>query len=176
MAPRVSKLVQVFNVGKLKFGSTVNFACHQIPIHYLWWVILVLINYRQLLLYMLVPAAQNYGYWLQIFEENSLTDGHCLSPYTCKHCVVFKQFDELNFASLAGKHQNHQNFPSPPSKFCTIRWLQGQGEPEMESISQIIPYHAIPLVNNSLGRHNCLLLTILLDLNVLLRQIKDLSL
>ena len=32
-------------------------------------------------------------------------DGYCLSPYTCKHCIVFKQFDELNFDGLAGKHQ-----------------------------------------------------------------------
>ena len=39
-------------------------------------------------------------------------DGHCLSPYTCKHCIVFKQFDGLNFDGLAGKHQNFpcQNF------------------------------------------------------------------
>ena len=46
-------------------------------------------------------------------------DGHCLSPYTCKCCIVFKQFDGLNFDSLAGKHQKCQNFP--PSKFCTVR-------------------------------------------------------
>ena len=48
--------------------------------------------------------------------ENILTDGHCLSPYTCKRCIVFKQFDGLNFDGLAGKHQKHQNFP--PSKFA----------------------------------------------------------
>ena len=42
--------------------------------------------------------------------ENILTDGHCLSPYTCKHYTVFKQFDGLNFDCLAGKCQKHQNF------------------------------------------------------------------
>ena len=43
--------------------------------------------------------------------ENILTDGHCLSPYTCKCCIVFKQFDGLNIDSLAGKRQKRQNFP-----------------------------------------------------------------
>ena len=38
--------------------------------------------------------------------ENILTGSHCLSPYTCKRSIVFKQFDGLNFDSLAGKHQN----------------------------------------------------------------------
>ena len=42
--------------------------------------------------------------------ENILTDGPCLSPYTCKRCIVFKKFDGLNFDGLAGKHQKHQNF------------------------------------------------------------------
>ena len=37
--------------------------------------------------------------------------GHCLSPYTCKHCIVFKQFDGLNFDGLAGKFQNIKIFP-----------------------------------------------------------------
>ena len=46
------------------------------------------------------------GYWLFKY----LTDGHCLSPYTCKHCIVFKQFNGLNFDGLAGKHQKRQNF------------------------------------------------------------------
>ena len=41
---------------------------------------------------------------------NILTDGHCLPPYTCKCCVVFKQFDGLNFDGLAGKPQKRQNF------------------------------------------------------------------
>ena len=40
------------------------------------------------------------------FTENILTDGHCLSPYTCKQCIVFKQFDRLNLDGLAGKRQN----------------------------------------------------------------------
>ena len=48
-------------------------------------------------------------------------DGQCLSPYTCKRCIVFKQFDGLNFDGPAGKHQKHQNFS--PSKFCTI-WYE----------------------------------------------------
>ena len=48
-------------------------------------------------------------------------DGHCLSPYTCKCCTVFKQFDRLNFDSLAGKHQKRQNFPL--SKFSAIRYM-----------------------------------------------------
>ena len=38
--------------------------------------------------------------------ENILMDGHCLSLYTCKCCIVFKQFDKLNFDGLAGKCQN----------------------------------------------------------------------
>ena len=37
--------------------------------------------------------------------------GHCLSLYTCKRCIVFKQFDRLNLDSLAGKRQKRQNFP-----------------------------------------------------------------
>ena len=61
------------------------------------------------------------GHWLfKYLTENIFTDGHCFSPYTCKHYIVFKQFDRLNFDSLAGKHQKHQNFP--PSKFCAIRY------------------------------------------------------
>ena len=52
--------------------------------------------------------------------ENILMDGHCPSPHTCKHCIVFNQFDGLNFDSLAGKCQKHQNFP--PSKFCAIQY------------------------------------------------------
>ena len=43
--------------------------------------------------------------------ENILTDGHCLSPYTCKSCIAFKQFDGFNFDGLAGKRQKRQNFP-----------------------------------------------------------------
>ena len=41
--------------------------------------------------------AQNFdvgkfdGYRLfKYLMENILTDGHCLSPYTCKRCIVFK--------------------------------------------------------------------------------------
>ena len=43
--------------------------------------------------------------------ENILTDRHCLSPYTCKRCIVFKQFNGLNFDGPAGKRQKRQNFP-----------------------------------------------------------------
>ena len=53
------------------------------------------------------------GYWpFKYFTENILMDGYCLSPFTCKYCIVFKQFDGLNFDGLAGKHQNspNQNF------------------------------------------------------------------
>ena len=46
--------------------------------------------------------------------------GPCLSPYTCKCCIVFKQFDGLNFDGLAG-NQKCQNFS--PSKFCAIRYV-----------------------------------------------------
>ena len=52
--------------------------------------------------------------------ENIFMDGHCLSPYTCKRCIIFKQFDGLNFDGLAGKRQKCQNFT--PSKFCAIRY------------------------------------------------------
>ena len=53
-------------------------------------------------------------------SSNILTDGHCLSPYSYKCCIVFKQFNGLNFDGLAGKCQKCQNFP--PSKFCAIRY------------------------------------------------------
>ena len=49
-----------------------------------------------------------------------MTDGDCLSLYTCKHRIVFKQFDSLNFDSLAGKHQKHQNFAL--SQFCATQY------------------------------------------------------
>ena len=52
------------------------------------------------------------GYWLfKYLTENTVMDGYCLSPYTCKCCIVFKQFHGLNFDNLAGKHPKHQNFP-----------------------------------------------------------------
>ena len=41
-----------------------------------------------------------------ILPENILMDSHCLSPCTCKRYIVYKQFDGLNFDSLARKHQN----------------------------------------------------------------------
>ena len=56
--------------------------------------------------------------------ENILTDSHCLSPYICKCCIVFKQFDGLNFDGLAGKHQKRQNFPL--SKFGAIQYVNTQ--------------------------------------------------
>ena len=52
------------------------------------------------------------GYrFFKYLMENILTDGYCLSLYTCKRCIAFKQFDGLNFDGLAGKHQKRQNFP-----------------------------------------------------------------
>ena len=52
------------------------------------------------------------GYCLfKYLTENILTDSHCLSQYNCKRCIVFKQFDRLNFYALAGKCQKRQNFP-----------------------------------------------------------------
>ena len=52
------------------------------------------------------------GYWLfKYLTENILIDGYCLSPYTCKCCIIFKQLDRLNFDGLVGKHQKCQNFP-----------------------------------------------------------------
>ena len=52
------------------------------------------------------------GYRLfKYLMENILTDGHCLSPYTCKCCIDYKQFDGLNFDGLAGKRQKCQNPP-----------------------------------------------------------------
>ena len=66
------------------------------------------------------------GYWLfKYLTENILTDGHCLSPYTCKRCTVFKQFDGLNFDGLAVKSQKRQNFP--PSKISAIRHIEVEG-------------------------------------------------
>ena len=41
---------------------------------------------------------------------NIITDGHCLSPYTYKRCIVFKQFDGLNFDRPTEKCQKRQNF------------------------------------------------------------------
>ena len=60
-------------------------------------------------------------YDLKYLMENILTDGHCFSPYTCKRCIVHKQFDWLNFDGLVGKHQKCQKFP--PSKFYAIRYM-----------------------------------------------------
>ena len=61
---------------------------------------------------------------LKHLTENILLDGHCgLSPYTCKRCIVFKQFDQLNFDGLAGKrqkHQKHQNFPHQNIYIATL--------------------------------------------------------
>ena len=48
-------------------------------------------------------------------------DSHCLSPCTCKRCIVYKQFDGLNFDGLARKHQKRQNFPL--STFCAIWYI-----------------------------------------------------
>ena len=61
-----------------------------------------------------IKSAQWHFWWiltLQIFDGNILTDDHCLSPYTCIRCIVFKPFDGLNFDGLAWKHQKCQNCP-----------------------------------------------------------------
>ena len=47
-----------------------------------------------------------------IRREIILTDGHCLSSYIHKHCVVYRQIDGLNFNGLAGKCQTSQNPPT----------------------------------------------------------------
>ena len=46
-----------------------------------------------------------------IWPKNVLMNGHCLSLYIRKCCIVFIQFDKLNFDSLAGRHQRCQSFP-----------------------------------------------------------------
>ena len=52
------------------------------------------------------------GYQLfKYLTENILTGALCLSLYTCKRCIVFKQFDGLNFDGLVGKHQKRQFAP-----------------------------------------------------------------
>ena len=43
--------------------------------------------------------------------EKKLMDVHCLLSYTCKRCIVFKQFDRLNFDGLARRRQKCQNSP-----------------------------------------------------------------
>ena len=61
------------------------------------------------------------GYWLfKYFSENILTDGHYLSPYTCKCCIVFKQFDKLNFDGLAGSVQNVEISPIKILRYTVI--------------------------------------------------------
>ena len=69
-----------------------------------------------------ILTAGNFDrYWFfKHLTENILTDGHLLSAYTCKCCIVLKQFDGLNYDGLAGKSQKRQNFPL--SKFCAIRY------------------------------------------------------
>ena len=72
------------------------------------------------ILYIQLHIPYNAKFWpgnfwqiltLQICDRKYLTDGHCLSPYTCTCCIVFKQFDRLNFDGLAEKHQKHQISP-----------------------------------------------------------------
>ena len=59
------------------------------------------------------------GYWLfKYLTENILTNGHYLHHTPVNAVFVFKECDRLNFDSLAGKHQKHQNFSL--SKFCAI--------------------------------------------------------
>ena len=49
--------------------------------------------------------AQNFDRYrlFKYLTENILMNGNCLSPYTCKGCIVFKQCDGLDFDGLAGK-------------------------------------------------------------------------
>ena len=39
-------------------------------------------------------------------------EGHCLSPYTCKRCIVLKLFDGLNFDRLAESVKNVKISPT----------------------------------------------------------------
>ena len=55
-------------------------------------------------------------------------DGHCLSLYTYKRCIVFKQFDGLiltvQLESIKNvKISSHQNFVLY-SRLCTIHYMQ----------------------------------------------------
>ena len=87
----------------------------------LWWIIQQITINKNSLLYQtlefsiiqsqILMGGNFDGYWVfKYLTENILTDAHCLSPYISKRCVVFKQFDGLNFDSLARKHQKRQNF------------------------------------------------------------------
>ena len=51
---------------------------------------------------------------------NVLTDALCLSLYTCKRCIVFKQFDRLNFDGLVGKRQKRQFPPVKILRFTVV--------------------------------------------------------
>ena len=48
---------------------------------------------------------------------------HCLSPYTCKCCIVFKQFDGLKFDGLAGKRQKVNISPTKLLSYTVIVYL-----------------------------------------------------
>ena len=83
--------------------------------------------------------------------ENILTDGHLLSAYTCKCCIVLKQFDGLNYDGLAGKCQKRQNFPL--SKFCAI-WYSKHMESKttelnMHTCAQEEIYYSILIIIHS---------------------------
>ena len=74
-------------------------------------------------------------YWLfKYLTETILTDGHWLSPYTCKCCIVFKQFD-----SLAGKCQNF-----PQQNFA----LYGIISKEFLRVTNFLGFHSCPLIHN----------------------------
>ena len=52
------------------------------------------------------------GYWVfKDLTENILTDAQCLLPYISKCCIVFKQFDRLNFDSLTVESIKNIKFP-----------------------------------------------------------------
>ena len=74
--------------------------------------------FRDMLTQIIYHIAQNFDrgnfdrYWLfKYLTENILRDDHCRSPCTCKRCIIFEQFDGLNFDGPAGKYQKRQNFP-----------------------------------------------------------------
>ena len=75
--------------------------------------------------------------------ENILTGGHCLSPYTCKCSIVFKQLDGLNFDGLAGKHQNF-------ALYSMYRLHESSKFRVMQSIDQ---KWACPCSNISIAKH-----------------------
>ena len=81
---------------------------------YLWLALWLLITVkRNIVMGEILMDTNTWNIWRKIFWRMVTVFHH-----TCKCCIVFKQFDGLNFDGLAGKHQKCHNFP--PSKFCAI--------------------------------------------------------